>query len=81
MAEHNKRVSTANEAQFAVVPALETRKKALEAERDRLVHAIALGTGAAKVLVAEVDKRVAEIEEISGGITSAEAGLQPLLHP
>jgi hypothetical protein len=45
------------------------------------VQAIALGTGAAKILVAEVEKRVAEIEEITGRIASAEAALQPLLFP
>jgi len=81
VAEHNKRISTANEAQLVVVRSLETRKKALEEERDRLIQAIALGTGAAKILVAEVDKRVVEIEEISGRITSSEAALQPLLIP
>ncbi len=81
VAEHNQRISSANESQLGVVRALEARKQAATEERDRLVKAIALGTGAAEVLVAELEKRVQELQELERSIAEAESRVQPLLLP
>jgi hypothetical protein len=81
VAEHNKGISAKNEGQLAIVHALQARRRATEEERDRLVAAIALVTGAAKILVAEVEKRESEAEALVSRIAEAEALVQPLLVP
>jgi site-specific DNA recombinase len=47
VAEHNKRISTTNQAQLGVIHSLKARQTALVEERQRLVDAIAQGTGGA----------------------------------
>ncbi len=81
VAEHNRRISTANAAQLAVVRSLEAQSQKLAAERDRLVEAISYGTGAVKVLVGEVEKREKDIQELTTRIREAETLVQPLLIP
>jgi hypothetical protein len=79
VAEHNRRISSAG--QLATSRTLEVRRRAAEEERERLVAAIALGKGTSRKLVAEVEKREQEIEELRSRIEEAEASVQPLLLP
>lgn len=81
VADHNRRISDANAGQFAVVRALTARQAKLVEERDRFVEAIGIGTGATKVLVAQIEKREKEIEELAKRISEAEVLVQPLLLP
>jgi hypothetical protein len=79
--EHNQRVTNANQGQLAVVRALEARRQVLEQQRGHLIEAIKFGTGAAKLLVGELDKCVHEMTDLAKKITEAEALVQPLLLP
>ncbi len=79
--EHNSRIGDANEGQLSTVRALQARKQTLETERGRLVGAIVAGTGPAKTLAAEVEKRDAELEEVTARIADAEARMLPVLVP
>jgi site-specific DNA recombinase len=81
VADHNRRISTTNEGQLTVVHTLQARERAAAEERDRLVSAIAMGTGAARALVAEVEKRESELSALAARIAEAEALVQPLLRP
>jgi site-specific DNA recombinase len=81
VAQHNKSISSANEGQLASVRALEARRREAENEQERLVAAVALGTGAAEILVREVERRASEIAELDKKIEEAEALVQPLLLP
>jgi hypothetical protein len=62
-----------------VVRALEPRRRGIEEQRDRLVDTIKLGTGAAELLVAELEKCAAEIEQLRERAAAAETLVQPLL--
>ena len=79
--EHNSRVGAANTDQLATVRVLQARKSTLEEERDRLASAIALGKGAPKTLVTELQKREQELEEVSARIAEGEARVLPVLVP
>ena len=81
VAEHNRRVSNANEAQLGIVRSLQARHQKLAEERDRFVEAIGFGSGSTKILVAEVEKRVQEIEALAARIVEAETLVAPLLFP
>ena len=81
VAEHNRRISNTNEGQLAVVRSLQSRRAKLTEERDRFVEAIGHGAGAVKILVAEIEKREKEMEELQGRIAEAEALVTPLLIP
>jgi site-specific DNA recombinase len=81
VAEHNRRISSANEAQLGVVRALEARRDAAVRERGRFVEAIALGSGSSRALVAEVEKRELEIAALDRRIAEVSAQLEPLLLP
>lgn len=75
------RVGAANEGPLATVRVLQSRGNALEEERGRLVSAIAMGKGAAKTLVHELEKREKELEDARARIADAEERVLPVLVP
>jgi hypothetical protein len=81
VAEHNKKISSANEVQLASVRALEIRQRDLDAQKARLIDAIKQGIGAVSILVGELDKCAQELDGIAKRIESLRVLVQPLLIP
>ena len=81
VAEHNRRISSTNEQQLAVVRTLEARQSVLKEEVQRLVAAVAAGQGAAKALVSAIEKKEQELEGLTKKIADASLLVQPLLLP
>ena len=81
VSDHNRRIATTNEAQLVTVRALQAQQSALTLEIERFLTAIALGKGAAELLVNELEKRQRKLTEVATRIADAEALVHPLLAP
>ncbi len=81
VAEHNRRVSSTNEQQLAVVRTLEARQATLTEEVERLVTAVAAGKGAPRALVDAIEKKEKELQELTRKIAESSALVRPLMLP